>query len=218
MSADAEALELLPTADGSLTLRRADGVTYHSTGGAVGESAHVFIAASGLEGRLAAGPVAVLEVGYGTGLNFLLIAVRAHALGATLAYTAYEPSPPPEAQRRAVLSAVAAPPELVELALAGAGQWGGISVAVHALPWPQPVAPGSADVVVYDAFGPGAAPELWVAEALRPALEALRPGGCLVTFSVTGAVRRLARDWGYRAERLPGYPPKRKMLRIIRAE
>lgn len=218
MSAETDELELLPTADGSLTLRRADGVSYHSTGGAVGESTHVFIAASGLEGRLAAGPVAVLEVGYGTGLNFLLIAQRALALGARLDYRAYEPSAPPEAARRAVLAAVSAPAALTELALAGMGQIEGIRLRVEGQPWPQAVAPGSIDVVVYDAFGPGAAPELWTAEALRPALEALRPGGCLVTFSVTGAVRRLAEQWGYRAERLPGYPPKREMLRITRPD
>ncbi len=210
------ALELVRCADGSLTLRRPDGVTYHSLSGAAAESQHVFVAASGLAARLAQGPVAVLEVGYGTGLNFLLFAQLAQALGGQLHYLAYEPERPPVEVCQQVLAGVAAPDALRAQALAGQGQVEGCSLEVRTQPWPQPAEQGWAQVVVYDAFAPSAAPALWTEAALRPALAALVPGGCLVTFSVTGAVRRMAQQWGYHTERLPGYPPKREMLRISR--
>jgi tRNA U34 5-methylaminomethyl-2-thiouridine-forming methyltransferase MnmC len=68
---------LVPTADGSLTLFQSEvGEHYHSKHGALQESKHVFLN-SGLVYFLAQEPqtqVRILEVGLGTGLNFLLTA------------------------------------------------------------------------------------------------------------------------------------------------
>ncbi len=64
---------ITPTADGSNTLfNKTIGEHYHSKHGAVQESKHVFIDA-GL--KFASGDksaISILEVGFGTGLNFLL--------------------------------------------------------------------------------------------------------------------------------------------------
>jgi len=71
-------LEIIKTADGSNTIFNSEvGEHYHSKHGAVQESRHVFIK-TGLsyfsENNSAATSVSILEVGFGTGLNFLLSA------------------------------------------------------------------------------------------------------------------------------------------------
>ena len=90
-------LEIVKTADGSNTIFNAEvGEHYHSTHGALQESRHVFIN-SGLAYFLANNPsarnVAILEVGFGTGLNFLLSAdhCRQHQTG--LEYVGVEAYP-----------------------------------------------------------------------------------------------------------------------------
>ena len=70
-------LSVVTTADGSKTIYNAEvGENYHSKHGALQESQHVFLN-SGLRYSLASTEsekVSVLEVGLGTGLNFLLSA------------------------------------------------------------------------------------------------------------------------------------------------
>jgi tRNA U34 5-methylaminomethyl-2-thiouridine-forming methyltransferase MnmC len=68
-------LSIVTTGDGSKTIFNAEvGENYHSKHGALQESQHVFLNA-GLRYFLAgteSAEVSVLEVGFGTGLNFLL--------------------------------------------------------------------------------------------------------------------------------------------------
>jgi tRNA U34 5-methylaminomethyl-2-thiouridine-forming methyltransferase MnmC len=212
--------QLEQTADGSYTLRHPVGKTYHSWSGAVSESRHVFVEASGLRERLKqGGELRVMEVGYGTGLNFVLIGALAVAYpDAQLIYRAWEPEPPSRELCAAVVTPLDAlePVKQLALSLTG-GSYANVTLEINLMAWP-PLAPPTdwADIVVYDPFGRSVAPALWADEALLPAWAALRRGGCWVSYSVTGAVRRLAVANGYRAERLPGYPPKRQMLRVGR--
>ncbi len=80
-------LEILPTADGSHTLRHPLlGDTYHSTRGAVGEAMHVFIQ-SGFN-QISKPHVRIFEMGFGSGLNALLTLRRAREGGKSPAATA----------------------------------------------------------------------------------------------------------------------------------
>lgn len=85
-------LELRTTADGSKTLySTAYKQTFHSDKGALAESRHVFIDGTSLPFRLRTQTrVRVLEVGFGTGLNFLLSAQEARKYASTLEYYALE--------------------------------------------------------------------------------------------------------------------------------
>lgn len=80
------------TADGSKTLYSAAyGQTFHSDKGALAEARHVFVEGSALPFRLRAKDrVRVLEVGFGTSLNFLLSAQLASEHPTTLEYFALE--------------------------------------------------------------------------------------------------------------------------------
>ena len=72
--------------------------------------------------------------------------------------------------------------------------------------------------IYHDAFSPASQPELWTPAFLTGLAGALGPGGCLVSYSVNGAVRRALGALGLRVEKLPGPPGgKREMLRAHRA-
>src|SRR3546814_2841432 len=89
-------VEFVITSDGSKTLYHpAIGEHYHSRHVAVQESKHVFVGA-GLGHFLVqhqAHAVSVLEIGFGTGLNFLLSADDCQAKGIALDYMGVEAHP-----------------------------------------------------------------------------------------------------------------------------
>ena len=69
------------------------------------------------------------------------------------------------------------------------------------------------DIVFFDAFAPRVQPELWSEEVFRKMHFALKPGGLLVTYCSKGDVRRAMIAAGFSVEKLPGPPGKREMLR-----
>ena len=83
------------TSDGSSTLRHpTHQETYHSTFGAITESNIVFLQNSGVATRLQAGiPTRILEIGFGTGLNFLVTADAADRAASNISYVAVEIDP-----------------------------------------------------------------------------------------------------------------------------
>jgi tRNA U34 5-methylaminomethyl-2-thiouridine-forming methyltransferase MnmC len=89
-------LEFITTADGSKTIyNNLVGENYHSKHGALQESRHVFLN-SGLGYSLEKSPsveVSILEVGFGTGLNFLLSADYCIANNIKLNYIGIEAYP-----------------------------------------------------------------------------------------------------------------------------
>ncbi|MFN8775178.1 MAG: tRNA (5-methylaminomethyl-2-thiouridine)(34)-methyltransferase MnmD [Flavobacteriales bacterium] len=211
-------MEFLSTADGSTTLYVPDlDETYHSRHGAVQESRHVFIEA-GLRAVRASRP-AILEVGLGTGLNALLTASEAALLGLTADYTALEAFP-------------LAADIWTQLTFPGAGEASTLAL-IHEAPWEarveifpgfilhkvlstiedyQPPAEGL-DLIYYDAFGPRVQPDMWTVPIFRKLFEAARPGAIWVSYCSKGQVRRDLEEAGWAAERLPGPPGKREMLR-----
>jgi len=248
----------VPTTDGSLTLESSVyGESYRSRHGALSESRHVFLDASGVlealsrrsaEATATATAVRVLEVGFGTGLNFLVTACAVldtiadeepSGVGGTngrrLHYTALENDPPALAAVASLdyshlLSPCRLPDELLRW-------WRGLG---------EPLTPGSHrfatseaarvelellitdargylaaaeqfDAIYLDPFSPKANPELWTEPFLAPLAAALKPGGRLVTYSVSGAVRRTLEGAGLRVTKVPGPPGgKREVLSACR--
>ena len=216
----------VPTADGSLTLKSpGHGETFHSHHGALRESRHVFLEASGLARRLASGEATrVLEVGFGTGLNVLVAADAALGQPGRLEVVSLESDPlPAELLRSLGHGSLLAHPELAESLLQGLEeQRGRIELApavsfelrtgdARKLPLPDGM-----DVVFHDAFSPGTSPELWTPAFLARLFASLRPGGVLTTYSAAGTVRRTLAGVGFGVERLPGPPGKHHMTRATR--
>ncbi len=207
------------TADGSATLfseRYAQ--AFASQRGALAESQEVFLGGSGIVGRLAEGrPVRVLEVGFGTGLNFFVTAgaCLAHP-EAKLAYTALE---------HHLLPAEA-------VSALGYGALLSADMVTHYLEWradlreasgthtfkrdrvrlelllgdaPKQVLPANTfDTVYHDGFSPDVNPELWTEAFLGRLVSALAEGGTLVSYCVQGAVRRRLAALGLVVSKRPG--------------
>ncbi|MDG2015176.1 MAG: hypothetical protein P8J33_16845, partial [Pirellulaceae bacterium] len=90
-------MQIKLTNDGSRTLYSEEfDACYHSESGAWSESRLVYLQHSGVDASLAAGQnTSVLEIGLGTGMNFLVTADRAIQSNAPLTYTAIDNFRPP---------------------------------------------------------------------------------------------------------------------------
>lgn len=216
---------VLTTLDGSLTLQSdLYGETYRSRRGALTEARHVFLRASGVEALLGErGRAAVLEVGFGTGLNFLVTASAALEAGADLDYVGVERDPLPadslsELRYDELLAPSTLPAELRGW-LAGLGdrpapgthlfEAGGarLRLVVGEAREAVPTLPRDAfDAVYLDPFSPRANPDAWDGELLAACFDALRPGGRLVSYSVSGDVRRRLAAAGALVSKAPGPP------------
>ncbi len=221
--------QLIQTADGSLTLfHERIGEHYHSKHGAVQESRHVFLNAGlvySLETAVVPTAVSVLEVGFGTGLNFLLSAEYCLSNHIRLVYCGIEAFP-----LEADLMAITAYGQYVSLEL-----WEMFIQSYQAaLARPVFICPdlnltiapvqvldyqhsGSlVDIIYFDAFGAARQPEMWSLDVLAHVSQFLKPGGIFVTYAITGNLKRNLKVLGFSIEKLPGAPGKREMLRALK--
>ncbi len=218
---------LVPTADGSLTLFQPEvGENYHSKHGALQESKHVFIE-SGLDYFLAqnAQPaVRILEVGLGTGLNFLLTADYAAKHSVQLEYTAIEAYPLSETLLAQTGYNQFVKKDIWEGFLANYQKafsapnviCSGINLNVAKSLLADFTMEGQVDVIYFDAFAAIHQPEMWTTEALEKVCRYLKPGGVFVTYAITGNLKRSMKSLGFAIEKAPGAPGKREMLRAVK--
>jgi tRNA U34 5-methylaminomethyl-2-thiouridine-forming methyltransferase MnmC len=215
-------LQAVLTGDGSPTLYAPQfGQHYHSVHGALQESEHVFIEA-GLRALLREGlqEITLFEMGFGTGLNAWLTAQEETA--ANIRYLAVEAYPAPAELLRSLdypgRSGREAAASLYE-ALISAPWNAEMQVLprfrLHKLQGRiEDIRLGEAlDLVYFDAFAPESQPELWTEGLFSRLWQAMKPGGIWVSYCAKGTVRRALQAAGFEAERLPGPPGKREMLR-----
>ena len=218
MSNNKNELKVIKTEDGSSSIYNALlDETYHSTHGALQESNHVFIN-HGLH-LLKSENKAILEVGFGTGLNAALTYLQSLKSDITINYTALEPYPLPIE----IIYEVAAgyPQTIAETMILLSQSEGGKPISVSSnfiftLHLTQLQAfnfTHTYDLIYFDAFGYRVQPELWSDEIFRKMYASLKPNGVLVTYAATGAVRRSMLAAGFTVEKLAGPPGKREMLR-----
>lgn len=231
---------LVETADGSKTLHSERyAQTFHSDKGAVTESKHVFLESSEAAPKLRAGEsVSVLEIGYGTGLNFFLTADVALKHQAKLTYVALEQTLLPSSviqqlgyeehlENKEILeSYLAFRQSLPENVKEGHYVFEVEKVKLELLVGEATTQILGAnligtslfdaslfDAIYQDAFSPDVNPELWSEDFFAKLYKALKPGGKLTTYSVKGDVRRALQKVGFNVEKRPGPPGgKREML------
>lgn len=211
------------TSDGSGTLYHPQvGEHYHSRHGAVQESRHVFVG-MGLGHFLSETQqteASVLEVGFGTGLNFLLSAAHAEEQGIRLAYHGIEayPLPPDTVARMGYGAYVPAPLwddflASYEASLKTPQLVGTAQLAIAPYPVLEFQSRQQYDVLYFDAFAAVHQPEMWTDETLAHVCAFLKPGGIFVTYAITGNLKRTMKSLGFEIEKAPGAPGKREMLR-----
>ena len=218
------------TADGSLTYYHPlIGEHYHSIHGALQESRHVFLdtgARHYLKQHPEKNDLHILEVGFGTGLNFLLSADYCQQEGIKLHYCGIEKYPLSKDQ-------------LMQTAYAQHLQDPGIAQALYTQYAPETQAEQVLhpllcldlkvcdvrsftstrhfDLLYFDAFAVNHQPEMWEKDTLWQVCQYLKPGGILVTYAITGNLKRNLKALGFTIEKLPGAPGKREMLRATRS-
>ncbi|HYF70516.1 MAG TPA: tRNA (5-methylaminomethyl-2-thiouridine)(34)-methyltransferase MnmD [Ohtaekwangia sp.] len=219
--------KLIITQDGSHSLfHEALNETYHSVHGAIQESVYVFIR-QGLAYLLQHHPestVAILEVGFGTGLNALLTLQYSIEQKAPIHYVTIEAYPLEESVWRSLNY-----PSTIGLKHH--------FEALHTLSWDKvhEVIPGfqlkkmaeilqeakfdneAFDVIFFDAFAPSKQPEMWTIPTLERVASALRPGGIFVTYCARGQLKRDLMTLGFTVETLSGPPGKKEMVRAIKS-
>jgi tRNA U34 5-methylaminomethyl-2-thiouridine-forming methyltransferase MnmC len=217
---------IITTTDGSHSLLNASlNETYHSVHGAMQESNHVFIK-NGLDlfcERSSGGSVRIFEMGFGTGLNALLTAQRAAALGRNIHYTTIETFPLQHEIWSKLNYAVS--PEVKNLLQ-----------KIHEAEWAKEetvtpfftqlkietslqqalLAPASFDLAYYDAFAPSKQPELWDIALLKKVADAMKTGGIFVTYCAKGQLKRDLKSLGLTVETLAGPPGKKEMVRALK--
>jgi tRNA U34 5-methylaminomethyl-2-thiouridine-forming methyltransferase MnmC len=216
------------TSDGSKTIFNEEvGENYHSRHGALQESQHVFIG-SGLSYFLESTnekKVSILEVGFGTGLNFLVSADFCAKNGVELNYSGIEAFPLPEE----MVSETGYNQYISE------DLWNSFlnhySATLH-----QPCAILDCcslhiiekklldftsdkyfDVIYFDAFAAVHQPEMWNLASLTHISKFLKPGGIFVTYAITGELKRTMKSLGFTIEKVPGAAGKREMLRATKS-
>ncbi|WP_099372099.1 tRNA (5-methylaminomethyl-2-thiouridine)(34)-methyltransferase MnmD [Sphingobacterium sp. 1.A.5] len=220
-------MEFVKTADGSKTLYHDQvGEHYHSKHGAQQESIHVFLN-TGLRYWLdkeSAQSASILEIGFGTGLNFLLTADYCSKNNVNLNYIGIEAYPlKPELIVQSeynqyvnteiwdqfvenyanALESKLSFNELIQLEIAHQKVMDFQSEERF-------------DVIYFDAFAEIHQPEMWTPETLAHVCQFLRTGGVFVTYAITGNLKRAMKALGFSIEKAAGAPGKREMLRATK--
>lgn len=199
--------EVIRTGDGSLTCRHPGyGEAYHAVQGALSEARTKFLEPSALAGRLFSGPVRLLDIGFGLGVNLRAAAAlpRAHLLRADTL----------ELEPVALERAMELYPDCgMTRALAASGHFEGddLEVRLHPGDARRTLAglPGPYDVVFHDPFSPLKNTECWTVEFFSLLRERLASGGILCTYSESRAVRAGLQAAGFLVGPSPAAPPHR---------
>ena len=215
--------QIIKTGDGSHTIYVPDlDEHYHSIHGAIQESTYIFIK-NGFE-VCKADPLNIFEVGFGTGLNALLTAIRSFPGNKEVNYTAVERYP----LDKKIINSLNYNDYTGENA-------GNIFHLIHSASWNIKVnicknfnlekietdftarpPSGRYDLIYFDAFGPDKQPEMWTREIFNWIAAITNKRGILVTYSAKGEVKRNLRACGFDVTLLPGPPGKRQMISAVK--
>ena len=194
------------------------------------ESRHVFVEGAGLPQRFGhAVSTTVGELGFGTGLNFLLtwraFLDAARPAGATLDFVSVEKFPlaqadlekahatwPALADLSALLRA-ATPPRQRGLHQIHFGDGVTLTLIYDGAAPALTDFDAAFDAWFLDGFAPSRNEDMWSPALMRAIARLTKPGGAFATFTVAGAVRRALASAGFGFERREGFGRKREMLR-----
>ena len=215
--------QIIKTSDGSLTIFVPElNEHYHSIHGAVQESTFIFIN-NGFD-ICKAYPLNIYEVGFGTGLNALLTAIKSMTGDRKVNYTSIEKYPVDKDIIRSLNHHQYAGSEGRE-----------IYDAIHSSPWnisvsicknfnllkikgdfTKKIPSDRYDLIYFDAFGPDKQPEMWTSQIFTGIAAVTKKNGILVTYSAKGEIKRRLMASGFNVSLYPGPPGKRQIIRAIK--
>jgi len=205
------------------------GDIYYSREGGCAEKRHVFMEGNALLSRWSAAPdlFVIAELGFGTGLNFILTAdlylsLPQHQRPSRLVFMSVEKKLLPKHLLLQVLDACAIPfaenflgryklmpnglhsiffdEGRIELRLL-------VGEAEQLLSWNGPV-----DAWYLDGFSPQKNPEMWSESVFKAVGKLSGPNATVATYTVSAMVRDSLQSQGFITEKVPGFGRKKEML------
>ena len=217
-------LKIIKTSDGSDTIYNSElNETYHSLHGSINESNTVYIQ-NGINHytkKNSKNNIKILEIGFGTGLNFLLTYVFIEKRKEKIFYHTIEPFPLNDEiiQKLNYVSEVG-------------NQHKEIFHESHTLKFEErnEISPNlkflkskvslekihlnkKYDIIFFDAFAPSKQPSIWGRKNLEKIFSYMKDGAILVTYCSNGQFKRDLKDIGFNVEVLPGAKGKKEMVR-----
>ncbi len=194
---------------------------YFSLDNGLAETRHTFLDGNDLAARLCDG-FHVAELGFGTGLNMLALAVAWQDWGqgqGRIKFTSFEAYPMAVSDIAQALEgfrevADIAPPFLDAWAQGKRNfELGSLDVEVITGDARASLAHwnSKADAWFLDGFSPAKNPELWGPELMQQVADHTAPNGTFATYTAAGHVRRALADAGFNVERRAGFGRKRHM-------
>lgn len=189
---------------------------YFSLENGLDETRHVFLAGNGLPQRFYDG-FHIAELGFGTGLNFMvtLAAWRAAGITGVLRFTSFEAYPMSVDEMARALAAFGVGDELVAVwnGQGGRFEFGDAVLEVIAgdARTTLPAWQGKADAWFLDGFSPAKNPELWNETLMQAVADHTAAHGTIATYTAAGFVRRGLELAGFAVSRVSGYGRKRHM-------
>ena len=199
---------------------------YFSGDGAA-ETRHVFLAGNDFPARFSARRLSVGELGFGTGLNFLVTwdawRKAEKPAGAKLHFFSVEAHP---ITRENLARAHEAWPEYAELSARLRAKLPAPQGGFHYLDFGDAVltlfygdaldglmrAEARIDAWYLDGFSPAKNPAMWREEIFAELARLSAPGATFATFTVAGGVRKALEAAGFAWEKRPGFGRKKEML------
>jgi tRNA U34 5-methylaminomethyl-2-thiouridine-forming methyltransferase MnmC len=192
---------------------------YFSIGSGLEETRHVFLAGNDLPARMKHG-FHVAELGFGTGLNMLALALMWQGDG-VLSFTSFEAYPMEADDIEIALSAF---PEAAAIAGPFLEAWRAglrrfrvenveVDVVVGDARETLEQWSGTVDAWFLDGFSPAKNPELWNADMMAQVGAHTVTGGTFATYTAAGHVRRSLSAAGFDVARVSGFGNKRHMSR-----
>jgi tRNA U34 5-methylaminomethyl-2-thiouridine-forming methyltransferase MnmC len=215
--------EIIQTNDGSTTIHLPEwNESYHSKHGSIQEAYHVFIK-NGLS-TLQRKSIAILEIGFGTGLNAFITYLEAKSHNQIIDYVGVEAFPVQlnEALQMNFVQLIDQNESPLFLKLHEAN-WekklnisDNFSLTKRKQLFQEIKDENTFDLIYFDAFGYRVQPELWSEEIFLKMYNALKVNGVLVTYACRSSIKNAMLSAGFFVEKLPGAPGKREMLRAIK--
>ena len=213
--------EIIQTSDGSTTFFLPEwNETYHSKHGAIQEAYHVFIK-NGLS-LFEKNSVAILEIGFGTGLNAIISLLESIKNKQNIDYVGVEAYP----------ISIDFLSEMNYSKILLNNDIDNYYKKIHETHWETKEMittqffltkrnqffesisdENQFDLIYFDAFGFRVQPELWSESIFKKMYLALKKNGILVTYACRTSIKNAMIDSGFTVEKLPGAPGKREMLR-----
>ncbi|MCC5850811.1 MAG: hypothetical protein JJU29_22205 [Verrucomicrobia bacterium] len=203
-------MEKILTADGSYTCRHPGYMeNYHAKEGARAEAFAKFVRPGRLADRLRAGPVRLLDVGFGLGVNARAAIEVARETGAHFLHIDSV-----EADHQALTRARTLNPDCPVLSsLENTGQWREPFAEIHLyntdIREVGLTLPGDFDLIFHDPFSPMKNTECWTVELFAHFKTLLRADGMLLTYAEADAIRAGLFQAGFSVGLTPPAPPHR---------